>query len=158
MKTFAAEEAGQDLFLEENPELHAARAAEAAVIGELHRVDRAGIRRRECRVRLAARAAMREERREKTLARDHALAGRKQLVHKGRALARVRRIAEHGFELHVGALVHERAGFGDDAFTGIKLDLDELHVVADDAVVDFIGALAFCERRWHARWRHARAG
>jgi len=81
---------------------------------------------------------MREQRREQAFAGDHALAGLQQLVHEAAALARVRGIAEHGVELDRRVLVHQRAGFGDDAFAGVELDLDELHVVADDAVVDFV--------------------
>ena len=36
--------------------------------------------------------------------------------------------------------VHHAAGLGERGLAGIELDLDELHVVAEDLVVDFVHA------------------
>lgn len=111
------------------------------MLGQAQRQHRARIGRGECDPGLAA-AGMGEHGGEHALAGDHAFAGRQQLAHQpaAAALAGMRAVAEHGVHLHCGVLVHQRAGLGDGAFARVQLDLDELHVVADDAVVDLVGA------------------
>ena len=49
-------------------------------------------------------------------------------------------VAEHGLHLDAGRHVHHRAGFGDGALARIELDLDELHVLAEDLEVDVVRA------------------
>ena len=65
-----------------------------------------------------------------------ALAGRKQLAHD--TLARVRTIAHPGIEYDVLFHVGHRAGLGDHGLAGIQRDLHQLHLGADDLVVDFV--------------------
>src|SRR5690606_9105767 len=67
------------------------------------------------------------------------------------ALAAGGAVAEHGVHLHRRFLVHQRAGLGDRALARVQLDLDELHLVADDAVVDLVGAAARAGRRRRRR-------
>lgn len=87
---------------------------------------------------------------EHAFASDHALAGRQQLAHQpaATALAGMRAVAEHGVHLHGGVLVHQRTGLSDGAFARVQLDFDELHIVADDAVVDLICAPGRAGKRW----------
>jgi hypothetical protein len=154
-ETFAAEQAGEDLALEENAQLHAARAGEkgilltdqaAAVVGQLHRHHGAGVGRGEGDLGLAG-AGVSEHGGEQTLATDHSLAGGQQLVHQTATGAGRGAVAEHGIHLHRRVLVHQRAGFGDRAFAAVQFNLDELHVVADDAVVDRVRAVLRVQRR-----------
>src|SRR5690606_26327386 len=160
-EALATEQAGEDLALEVDADLHAARAGQeavlladqaAAVVGQLHRHHRAGVGRGERDLALA-RSFVGEHRGEQALAGDHALAGRHQLVHEAAALARAAAVAEHRVHPHRGVLVHQRAGLGDGALAGVKLDLDELHVGADDAEIDLVVAAPAGAGRRH--WRHA---
>ena len=50
----------------------------------------------------------------------------------------LRSVAEDRFHLDAVVHVHHAAGFGDRRFVRIELDFDELHVVAEDLVVDFV--------------------
>jgi hypothetical protein len=66
----------------------------------------------------------------------------------------LRAVAEHGIHAHHRLLVHQRSGFGDRAFARVEFDLDELHVRAEDLVVDLVGALQrACRRRRRRRHR-----
>ena len=51
-------------------------------------------------------------------------------------------VAEDRLHLDAGSHVHHRAGLGDGALAGIELDLDELHLAAEDLVVDLVRAPA----------------
>ena len=50
----------------------------------------------------------------------------------------LRAVAEDGFHLDAVFHVHHAAGFGDRRFVWIQLDLDELHVVAKNLVVNLV--------------------
>ena len=113
----------------------------------MQRNDGAGVGRGERDLGLAAAARVREHRGEERLAGDEALAGAEQLVHEAAALAGRGTVAEHGFHLHRGFLVHHRSGFGHGALARVELDLDELHVLAVDLVVDLVGAARGGRRR-----------
>ena len=58
------------------------------------------------------------------------------------ALGLLAAVAEDGLHLDAGRHVHHRAGFGHGALARIELDLDELHVLADDLEVDVVRAAA----------------
>ena len=49
-----------------------------------------------------------------------------------------RSVAEDRLHLDAVFHVHHAAGFGDGGFVGIQLDLDELHVVAENLVVNLV--------------------
>ena len=50
----------------------------------------------------------------------------------------LRAVAEDGLHLDAVVHVHHAAGLGDRGLVGIELDFDELHVVAEDLVVDLV--------------------
>src|SRR5690606_22503620 len=135
-ETFAAEEARHDAFLQRDADRHALGRREksifladepAAVLAQVERETRAGIRRREGDTRLAA-AFVREHRHEQALARQQALAGTDELAHETRVLTRA--VAEHARHRNGRMLVHHAAGLGHGALAGVELDLDVLHIVA----------------------------
>lgn len=159
-EALAAEQAGEDLALEGDAQRYPARAGQkavlladqlAAMLGQAQRQHRARVGCGEGDLGLAA-AGVGEHGGEHAFAGDHAFAGRQQLAHQPAAtLTGMRAVAEHGVHLHRRVLVHQRTGLGDGAFAGVQLDFDELHVVADDAVVDLICAPAHAgQRRRHA--------
>ena len=78
------------------------------------------------------RALVGEHRHEQALTGDQPLAGAEQRAHDAAALL-LAAVAEHRLHLDAGRHVHHRAGFGDGALARIELDLDELHLAADDA-------------------------
>ena len=65
-------------------------------------------------------------------------------------------VAEDRLHLDAGRHVHHRAGLGDRALAGIELDLDELHLVAEDLEVDLV-RLPRRNRRRRRRRRRAAA-
>ena len=50
----------------------------------------------------------------------------------------LRPVAEDGFHLDAVVHVHHAAGFGHRGLVRVELDFDELHVVAENLVVDFV--------------------
>ena len=54
------------------------------------------------------------------------------------ALLLLRAVAEDGLHLDAVVHVHHAAGLGDGGFVRIEFDFDELHVVAEDLVVDLV--------------------
>ena len=122
----------------------------AAELLQIHRQDLAGIGRGERDLLLAA-AAVGEDGHEQALAGQQPLAGAEQRAHDAAALltgCRRRRSSPCAMPRRH---VHHRAGFGDRALAGIELDLDELHLAADDLEVDLVRATAR-----HRRWRRRR--
>ena len=89
---------------------------------------------------------VREHRHEQALAGDQPLAGAEQRAHHARPLL-LAAVAEDGLHLDAGRHVHHRARLGDRALAGIELDLDELHLAAEDLEVDLVGAAAGHDRR-----------
>ncbi len=92
---------------------------------------------------------MGEDGHEQALAGEQAFAGADQLVHEAALLAAA--VAEDRLHLDAVVHVHHAAGLGDDALAGIELDLDELHLVAEDLVVDLVGATGARCGRWRRR-------
>ena len=82
-----------------------------------------------------------EHRHEQALAGQDALAGAEQRADDAAALL-LTAVAEDRLHLDAGRHVHHRAGLGDGALARIELDLDELHVLAEDLEVDLVGAPA----------------
>ena len=50
----------------------------------------------------------------------------------------VRSVAEDGLHLDAVFHVHHAAGFGDGCFIRVQLDFDELHVVAENLVLNLV--------------------
>jgi len=147
-EAFAAEQAGHDPALELHADAHAARAGQeavlladqaSAVLVQLHRQHRAGVGRGEGDL-AAAGAGLGVDGGEQAFAGHHAAAGGHYLAHE--TAAGLRAVAEHGVHLHRGFLEHQRAGFGDRAFTRVQADFHELHFMADDAEIDRIAVAA----------------
>ena len=92
------------------------------------------------------RALVGEDGHEQALTGDQPLAGAEQRAHHA-ATAAAAAVAEHRLHLDARRHVHHRAGFGDRALAGIELDLDELHLAAEDAEVDLVRAPAGHDRR-----------
>ena len=141
----AAEQPGAQLALERDADRHALGGAQERVLlaqdpvvvgGEIERNDAARIGRREGHVS-ATPAAVSEHGHEQGLARQHPLAGGEQLVHEA-ATPTLGAVAEDRVHLDAGIHVHERAGLRDAGLAGIEGDLDELHLLAHDHVVDLV--------------------
>src|SRR5690348_5459845 len=77
------------------------------------------------------RRAVREHGHEERLADQHALARADQRAEQPSARLR-RAVAEDRLHLDPVVHVHHAAGFGDRRFVGIEIDLDVLHVVAEN--------------------------
>ena len=73
---------------------------------------------------------------EQRLTGQQALAGADEGAKESALLLRA--VAEHRLHLDPIVHVHDAAGFRDGGFVRIELDLDVLHVVAEDLVVDFV--------------------
>jgi hypothetical protein len=81
-------------------------------------------------------ARVREHSHEQALSRDQPLPGAEQRPHD--ALPLLAPVAEHRFHFDAGGHVHHRARLGDRALAGIELDLDELHFIANDSVINHV--------------------
>ena len=81
-------------------------------------------------------AAVEEHRHEQRFAGQQPLAGAHQRAEEAALLLRA--VAEDRLHLDAVVHVHHAAGFGDRGFVRVQLDLDELHVVAEDLVVDLV--------------------
>ena len=77
-----------------------------------------------------------EYRHEQRLARQQPFAGAHQRAHEAALLLRA--VAEDRLHLDAVVHVHHAARFGDGGFVRIQLDFDELHVVAENLVVDLV--------------------
>jgi hypothetical protein len=86
--------------------------------------------------RAACRPAIGVDGGEQRLAGDEPLAGAEQLAEQ--AALRGRGIAEHRVHLDAGVHEHHAAGLADRRLARIELDLDELHLLAPDLVVDHV--------------------
>ena len=143
-KPLAAEEAGAEPALEGDADLGAGGGTEEGVFlaedlaahpAQVHRDDLAGIGRGEGDMALDA-ALVAEVGHEDRLAGQGALAGAEQLAHdSGLGLGAV---AHAGLEHDIGLHVVHRPGFGDHRLAGIELNLDHLHIVTDDGVINFV--------------------
>ncbi len=140
----AAEESGSETLLEGDADTGALGRTEkgvflakelAAVRGQIHRDDLAGIGRREGDMFLAL-SLIGEVSHEDGLTRQGSLAHAEQLVQ--RALVGHRPVTHMSLEVDAVFHVVHRARLGDHRLTGVELDLDDLHVVAVDLVVDFM--------------------
>ena len=78
------------------------------------------------------------------------LAGAEQRAHHAAPLL-LAAVAEHRLHLDAGRHVHHRAGFGDGALARIELDLDELHLAAEDLEIDIVRPPARDDRRRRGR-------
>ena len=114
-------------------------ADQATVLVQFHRQHRPRVGRSEGDLALAM-AALGVDGGEQAFAGQYALAGSHHLAHEAAALVAIGG-AEHGIHLHRGVLEHQRAGLGNGALAGIKLDFHELHFMADDAEFDVVGAV-----------------
>ena len=77
-----------------------------------------------------------EDRHEQRFAGEQTLSGAHQRAEHPGLLRRA--VAEDGFHLDAVFHVHHAAGLGDGRFVRIELDFDELHVVAENLVVDLM--------------------
>ncbi len=154
-EAFAAEQAGRELLVERDADRDALGGAQervllaqhrAAVAAQVERDDAAGIGRRERDV-LALAGAVAEHGHEQRLAGEHALAGREQRAHEAAARRLRAAVAEDGLDLDAGVHVHEAAGLGDARLARVERDLHELHLLAEDLVVDLVRARARRRRR-----------
>ena len=127
----------------------------AAQLLQIHRQDLARVRRGERHLLLAA-ALVGEHRHEQALTGDQPLAGAEQRAHDAAALL-LAAVAEHRLHLDARRHVHHRARFGHGALARIELDLDELHLAAEDLEVDLVRAAARHDRRRRRRRRAAGA-
>ena len=62
-----------------------------------------------------------------------------QLAHETAGTGRGGSVAENGFHVHLGLLVHHGSGFGHGTFTRIQFDFHKLHLRAHDFEIDFVG-------------------
>jgi hypothetical protein len=147
-EALASEQAHADLLLERDADRDAlGRAQErvllahelAALLLQVHREDPAGVGCGERHLLLAA-ALGREDGHEQALAGEDALARAEQRSHQALRLALAAAVAEDRLHLDAGGHVHERARLRHDALARVELHLDELQVLALDAVVDLVGA------------------
>jgi hypothetical protein len=115
----------------------------AAPVVEVDRLDLARIRRGEGDVASDG-GFVGEEGHEERVAGQHALAGGLELVPHAlpAATGGIERRRHRDALLHV----HHRAGLGDDGLTGVERDDDTLEVIANELVVDFVGAHGSAEK------------
>ena len=107
----------------------------AADLGQVDGDDLPGIRGPECDLSLLT-ASIEEHRHEERFPRQQPLAGAHERPENPALL--LRSVAEDGFHLDAVVHVHHAAGFRDGGFIRVELDFDELHVVAENLVVDFV--------------------
>src|SRR5262245_8017766 len=144
-EALAAEQADAELALERDADRHTLGGDQervlladdlAAHLGQVRGHDLARDGGAEGDAALAA-ALVLEHGHEQRLAGQQALAGAHERAHDARLLL-LRTVAEDGLHRDAVVHVHHAAGFGDDRFLRIQLDLDELHVVAEDLVIDLV--------------------
>ena len=113
----------------------------ASVLAQVKRHDAAGIRRSE-RDLLTSLALVCEHRHEQRFAGDQPLAGLEELAHQPFTLGLGGTVAEDS--VHLDAIVHEqkRTGFCHAGFLWVEGDFDELHLFAEDLIVDLVRFLS----------------
>ncbi len=162
-EALAAEEAGAELLLECDADADALGGAEkrilladhrVAVLLQIQRNDPPGVGGRKGNLLLPG-GRVAEERHEERLAGQHPLAGAQQRTHDAAPLL-ARAVAEDGLHLDAGIHVHEGARLGDARLARVERQLDELHLLAEDLVVDLVGSDA--ERRHRRRRRRQHPG
>jgi hypothetical protein len=140
----SAEQSRTDPLLKGDADADSLRGAEervllghqlAADLGQANRHDLARIRCAERDPPLAG-TLVEEDRHEQRLPRQQPLAGADQGPQK--SAGRLGTVAEDGLHANPVIHVHHAPGLGDRRFPRIQLHLDELHVVAVDAVVDLV--------------------
>src|SRR5215204_6470144 len=87
-------------------------------------------------------ATILKHRHEQRFTGEQALAGPHQSTQK--TAVGLRTIPEDRFHFDAIVHVHHAAGLSDSGFHGIKFDLDELHLLAEDFVINFV-------HWWHKR-------
>ena len=107
----------------------------AADLGQVEGQDLAGVRGGEGDPPLD-RSVIGEMREEDRLARQHPLAGAGELAEE--ALLRIRAVAHLGGELDAVLHVVHGPGLGHDGLARVELDLDNLHLRAENLVVNLV--------------------
>src|SRR5437764_6089987 len=108
----------------------------------------AGIRRTESNT-LFTRATVLENSHEHGFTDQHALSGTDERIEEARSLLRA--IPKNGLHLDAILHVHHAARFGDGCFHRVELDFDELHVIAENFVINFVHA-SHRRTAWAIRW------
>jgi hypothetical protein len=80
--------------------------------------------------------AVSEMRHENRFTRQHSFAGTKQFAHD--SLAGSRAIAHFGFESNPIVHIIHRSSLGYDCFSRIQLNLDNLHIIPKNLIIDFM--------------------
>jgi hypothetical protein len=141
---FPAEEARPQAPLKRDSDTHALRRGQegvllgdqlAADLGQVHRDDLARVRRTEGDLAPVA-AAVQEDGHEERFTGEQTLARAHQRSEEAALL--LRSVPEDRLHLDAVVHVHHAAGLGNGRLVGIQLDFDELHVVAEDPVIDLV--------------------
>src|SRR6185503_12989206 len=109
----------------------------AADLRQVDGNDLAGVRRAEGDLFLSL-AVVLENGHEERLAREDALAGAKHLVEEAAAALLLRTVTKNGVHVDAVLHVHHPAGFRDGGFGRVQFNFDELHLVAEDLIVDIV--------------------
>ena len=143
-KALTTKETGADLFVESDADAHAFGGTEEGILlgeqfaaegREMHRHDFTGIRRTEGTATLLD-ALIEEHGHEERLAGEQAFARAHQ--RSDEAIVFLRAVAKDGLHGDVVFHIHHPAGLGHDRLPGVEFNNDELHVVAFNAVIDFV--------------------
>ena len=160
-KSLTPEQSDAELLSERDAHFRPHRGAEegvllaedlAIVLTEFQRDDLPGIRSGEGH-RLFARSLVGEVGHEQTLAREHPLAHLLHFVPE--AALGIRAVTHLGLELDTLVHVVHGARLGDDRLAGIKFDFDDLHLLADEGVINLMGgAVGWHRRNGRPSWNH----
>ncbi len=143
-ESFTAKQAGPELPLESDTHAHALCSRQkgillgnqfAADFRQMDRNDLPRIRRAKRQLPLPI-GAIQENCHEQRLARQQPLACAHQGAEKSAVLLRA--IAEDGLHFDPVFHVHHPAGFGHRRFSGIQFDLDELHIAANNLIINLV--------------------
>ena len=146
-EAFAAEQTDAELALERDADAHALGGGEERVLlrhqlaADVRQVDRNDLPRigRAERDALLLAALVQEDRHEQRFAGQQALSSAHERPKKPALLGGT--VAEYRLHLDAVVHVHHAAGFRDSGFVRVQLHLHELHVVAEDFVIDLIHCL-----------------
>ncbi len=146
---FSSEEACAQAFGEGNAYFCAHGCAEegvflaeqfAAQVGEVHGDNFTGVGGCKSDAAFAGHFAG-EMREEDAFAGEHAFTHVEEFAH--HAFVGIGAVAHFGFVADALFHIVHGAGFGDDGFAGIEFHFDDLHIVADNFIVDFVTLHAF---------------
>ncbi len=146
-KALGAEQAGTDLFLEEDFNINPLGSTQEGIPladelapagGQVHRDYFPRVRGGKGHG-LFPPALVGEGSHEKVFPGQQPLSGPNEPAHKAFALFPFRTGSQDSFKLDVAVHIHHGPGLGNDRFPRVEADLDKLHVIAIDLVIDFMG-------------------